>query len=66
MRPEAMKQDAEEFFRDFQRNFQEQKAKQAKTSAKPKYENPNPFTEGDGDVLVAVENSEGMWEVPGC
>lgn len=40
---------------------EKEKAKASKSKAYK--ENPNPFIAGNGDVLPAVENSEGIWEV---
>lgn len=37
--------------------------KERATKSKAYKENPNPFIAGKGDVLTAVENSEGIWEV---
>ena len=46
--------------------FREMKSKaKPKTSARSgsKYKNPNPFSPGEGEVLVASENEDGTWEV---
>ena len=43
--------------------MKENKVKEKKAKAKPYKENPNPFVPGEGDVLVATLNEEGVWEV---
>lgn len=43
--------------------MKEQKVKEKSNKSKAYKENPNPFISGDGIVLLAVENHEGVWEV---
>lgn len=44
--------------------MKEHKLKEKSSRSKAYKENPNPFTTGTGIVVIAVENSEGIWEVP--
>lgn len=43
--------------------MKEQKVKEKATKLKVYKENPNPYMAGHGVVLLAVETSEGVWEV---
>lgn len=43
--------------------MKEQKVKEKATKSKVYKENPNPYVAGHGVVLLAVESSEGVWEV---
>lgn len=44
--------------------MKEQKKKKERSPKSQAYvQNTNPFTPGLGEVLVATENSEGIWEV---
>lgn len=40
------------------------KDKERKVKPRPYQENSYPFVPGDGEVLIAVLNSDGVWEVP--
>lgn len=47
-------------YRQMKENSSKEKPKRKKV--KP-YENKNPFTPGDGLVVQAFENADGVWEV---
>jgi hypothetical protein len=54
----------EDLLKGVYERMKEHKLKEKATKSKAYKQNPNPFISGDGLVLVAVENSEGIWEVP--
>lgn len=55
----------EDLLKGVYERMKEHKMKErSKSKSKIYKENPNPFVAGTGVVVVAVLNSEGIWEVP--
>jgi hypothetical protein len=53
----------EDLLRGVYSRMKEQKVKEKAAKSKVYKENPNPYVAGHGVVLMAVETSEGVWEV---
>jgi hypothetical protein len=54
----------EDLLKGVYERMKEHKLKEKSSKSKAYKENRHPFTPGEGVVVEAFENSEGIWEVP--